>query len=274
MLGALIIVLREVVEAGLIIGIVLAATHGIAGRSRWIGLGLLGGLAGASLVAAFAGAISHAFEGSGQELLNAGVLVLAVIMLTWHNVWMARHGRELAKEMRQVGSDVQAGAKPMTALAIVVCVAVLREGSEVVLFLYGVAASGTSGAALFVGGILGLLGGAVLSALSYYGLLAIPFRYLFAVTGTLITLLAAGMAAQAVKFLDMAGFVTIFDTRLWDTSRVLSEGSLPGRILHTLLGYTDHPTGMQVVVYAASLVVMFMLTRAVGRRPVAVETSR
>ncbi len=72
----------------------------------------------------------------------------------------------------------------------------------------------------------------------------------------------------------MAGFVTIFDTRLWDTSRVLSEGSLPGRILHTLLGYTDHPTGMQVVVYAASLVVMFMLTRAVGRRPVAVETSR
>jgi high-affinity iron transporter len=266
MLGALVIVLREVVEAGLIVGIVLAATHGIPGRSRWITIGVVGGLAGATVIALFAGAISHAFEGSGQELLNAAVLILAVVMLTWHNVWMARHGRELAGQMRQVGSDVQTGARPLTAIAIVVCVAVLREGSEVVLFLYGVAASGTTGAALFVGGLLGLVGGAAVSALSYYGLLAIPLRHLFAVTGTLITLLAAGMAAQAVRFLDMAGYLTAFDMRLWDTSGILSEGSIFGRVLHTLLGYTDHPTGMQVAVYAAALIVMFALTKSVSRR--------
>ncbi len=269
MIGSLIIVLREVIEAGLIVGIVLAATRGIAGRGRWIGLGVLAGVAGASIVALFASAISHAFEGTGQELLNAGILFLAVIMLTWHNVWMAHHGRELAAEMRQVGSDVGEGRKPLGALAVVVAVAVLREGSEVVLFLYGIVASGSSGGSLLLGGLLGLAGGAALTALSYYGLVAIPLRHLFSVTGTLIALLAAGMAAQGVKFLDMAGYITVFDRRLWDSSGLLSEGSIPGRVLHTLLGYTDHPTGMQLMAYAATLLVMYTLTKWVSaqRRP-------
>ena len=148
MLGALIIVFREVIEAGLIIGIVMAATRGVAGRGRWVSIGVVAGVAGAAVVALFAGGISQAFEGSGQELFNAGVLSIAVVMLMWHNAWMARHGREIAAEMRSVGTAVSEGAKPLTALAIVVGLAVLREGSEVVLFLYGIAASGTSGAAL------------------------------------------------------------------------------------------------------------------------------
>ena len=137
MLGALIIVFREVVEAGLVIGIVLAATRGIGGRAWWVSLGILAGVLGASIVAIFAGAISNAFAGSGQELLNASVLIIAVISLTWHNVWMAEHGRELVAELRQVGVDVSAGRKPLTALAVVIFVAVMREGSEIVLFFMG-----------------------------------------------------------------------------------------------------------------------------------------
>ena len=142
MLGALIIVFREVIEAGLIVGIVMAATRGVIGRGRWITIGIVGGVLGASIVAMFAGAISDAFQGAGQELFNAGVLGVAVIMLMWHNAWMARHGREIADEMRRVGTAVSEGAKPLTALAIVVGLAVLREGSEVVLFLYGIMAFG------------------------------------------------------------------------------------------------------------------------------------
>ena len=142
MLGALIIVFREVLEAGLIIGIVMAATQGVVGRGRWIVTGIAAGVLGAAVVAMFAGAISQAFEGAGQELFNASVLGIAVVMLMWHNAWMARHGREIANEMRQVGHDVTEGAKPLTALAVVIGLAVLREGSEVVLFLYGILAGG------------------------------------------------------------------------------------------------------------------------------------
>ena len=267
MLGALIIVFREVIEAGLIVGIVMAATRGVIGRGRWITIGIGGGVLGASIVAMFAGAISDAFQGAGQELFNAGVLGVAVIMLMWHNAWMARHGREIADEMRRVGAAVSEGAKPLTALAIVVGLAVLREGSEVVLFLYGIMASGTSGAALVVGGLLGIAAGAAFTALTYFGLLAIPNRHIFSVTSWLIALLAAGMAAQAMQFLNSAGLVVALDRPLWDTSWLLSEKSIFGRLLHTLIGYIDRPTEMQLIVYIATLFAMFLLMRVARYSP-------
>src|SRR6266550_452131 len=104
MFGALVIVFREVIEAGLIIGIVLAATRGVGGRGQWVAGGVVAGALGAGIVALFAEAIADAFEGSGQELFNASVLGAAVLMLMWHAAWMARHGREMAAEMADDGA--------------------------------------------------------------------------------------------------------------------------------------------------------------------------
>jgi high-affinity iron transporter len=261
MLGALVIVFREVIEAGLIVGIVLAATRGVPGRGTWVTAGVLAGIAGAGIIALFAERISNAFEGAGQELLNASVLGAAVVMLMWHNAWMARHGREMAAEMAAVGKDVSSGERPMTALACVVGLATLREGSEIVLFLYGIVASGTSGASLIAGGLLGLAAGAVFTALTYYGLLAIPARHIFAVTGVLIALLAAGMAAQAIQFLDAAGMISVLGQRLWDTSAWLPQDSIAGKLLHTLIGYNDRPTELQLITYVGTLAVMALLMR-------------
>src|SRR5215467_10283753 len=267
MLGALLIVFREVLEAGLIVGIVMAATRGVPQRGRWVTIGIAAGVLGAGVVAMFAGVISDAFQGSGQELFNAGVLGIAVVMLMWHNAWMARHGREIADEIRRVGAAVSEGSKPLTALAIVIGLAVLREGSEVVLFLYGIMAQGTSGSALLVGGILGIAAGAAFTALTYFGLLAIPSRHIFSVTTWLIALLAAGMAAQSVQFLNNAGVVVALDHTMWDTSWLLSEGSIFGRMLHALIGYTERPTEMQLAVYISILIAMFLLMRVARYSP-------
>ncbi len=265
MLAALIIVFREVFEAGLIVGIVLAVTRSVPRRNRWIGGGVLAGVAAACLVAAFAGVLSQLFEGMGQELFNAAILAIAVIMLTWHNVWMARHGKEIAGEMRAIGQAVAEGSKSLLALAVVVAVAVLREGSEVALFLYGVAASdGGTAASLTIGGLMGLALGVAVCLLTYFGLMRIPPRALFATTTVLITLLAAGMAAQAVAFLQRANWLTPLDTVMWDSGWLLSESSIVGRALHTLVGYTDQPTGMQIVIYLAVILVTVMLIRLVG----------
>ena len=261
MLGALLIVFREVLEAGLIIGIVMAATRGVVGRGRWVTIGIVAGVLGAGVVAMFAGVISEAFQGSGQELFNAGVLGIAVVMLMWHNAWMARHGREIADEMRRVGAAVSEGSRPLTALAIVIGLAVLREGSEVVLFLYGIMLQGTSASALLVGGVLGIAAGAAFTALTYFGLLAIPSRHIFSVTTWLIALLAAGMAAQSVQFLNSAGVVESLGQTVWDTSWLLSEGSIVGKLLHILIGYTERPTEMQLLVYVAVLIAMYILMR-------------
>jgi high-affinity iron transporter len=268
MLAALLIVFREVFEAGLVVGIVMAVTAGVPGRAFWIGSGVIAGVLGACVVALFTGGLSELFGGNGQEVFNAGILAFAVLMLTWHNVWMARHGRELVAELRAAGEAVVAGSKSLLALAIVVAIAVLREGSEVVLFLYGVAAAqGGANWAMAAGGVAGLLLGATVCLLTYLGLATIPTRYLFSVTSALIALLAAGMAAQAIAFLEQANIVTALDETVWDTSWILSDSSFLGRTLHTLIGYVDQPTAMQVVVYAMTLFIIVVLMRLFAAPP-------
>ena len=262
MLASLVIVFREVFEAGLIVGIVMAVTAGVAGRGLWIAGGVTAGVLGACLVALFTGGLSELFGGSGQEVFNAGILSFAVIMLTWHNVWMARHGRELAAELQAAGKAVVSGSKSLLALAIVVAIAVLREGSEVVLFLYGVAASqGGASWGMVAGGFIGLILGSLVCLMTYLGLITIPTRYLFAVTSTLIAFLAAGLAAQAIAFLQQADILTALDQTVWDTSWILSNSSYLGSALHTLIGYVDQPTAMQLIVYAATLTVMAALMK-------------
>jgi high-affinity iron transporter len=265
MLGALIIVFREVMEAGIIVGILLAVTKDVPGRGRWIAAGIGAGVSGAALLAVFADQISNALAGIGQELFNAGVLAVAVIMLAWHNIWMARHGRQLAAQMKEVGDAVAKGSRSLAAVAIVVAVAVLREGSEIVLFLYGlVIAGGSSAWGLISGGLIGLVLGCGVAALTFLGLVKIPGRYLFGVTTVLITFLAAGLAAQSVVFLQQAGVATVLEGTVWDTSAILSDRSLLGRMLHTLIGYTDQPSGMQLLVYALTLILIFGLSKAFG----------
>lgn len=262
MLATLIIVLRELIEAGLVIGIVLAATRGVPGRGLWIGGGVAGGLLGACVIAVFTGVISQAFEGVGQELFNVAILLIAVGMLTWHTVWMASHGREMAAEMKTAGSAVASGEKTLMALAIVVSIAVLREGSEIVLFLYGIAISGQEQPVnMAMGAGLGVLLGAGVSALMYLGLVRIPMKHFFAVTGGMIALLTAGLLAQAVSFLEQAGIVNAFSGVLWDSSAIIAQDSVPGKILHTLVGYMDHPTGAELIAYLLSLAVTFGLIR-------------
>ena len=268
MLAALIIVFREVFETGLVVGIVMAVTRGISGRGWWIGGGIFTGALGACVAAAFAGAIGAAFQGIGQELFNAAILSLAVLMLTWHNVWMARHGRELAAEMRAVGEAVVSGSKSLLGLAIVVAVAVLREGFEVVLFLYGVvAAEGGFNVGILLGAFVGLVLGAGVCMLTYYGLLKIPARHLFAVTTVMIAFLAAGMAAQATAFIQQSGLVTALGRTVWDTSWLLTDDSILGKAMHTLIGYTAQPSELELVVYLATLTVMAVAMKLMGHSP-------
>lgn len=265
MLGALIIVFREVFEAGLVIGIVLAATRLVAGSRWWIAGGVAGGVIGSVILAAFAGVVSEWANGFGQELFNAGVLAIAVCMLVWHNLWMARHGRELAADLVAAGEAVREGRRPQAALAVVVGVAVLREGAEIALFMYGIVlAGGDSWTSLALGCVLGLGLGGLVSALTYLGLVKIPTRYLFATTSALITLLAASMASQCAAFLLASGKINILSATAWDSSWLVDESSITGRLLHTLIGYAQTPSELQVLVYVVTLAAIVILTKALS----------
>jgi high-affinity iron transporter len=259
MFGSAIIVFRETLEAALIIGIIAAATHQIPGRNRWLAAGLLAGLVGAGAVAATTGMIADMASGMGQELLNAGILGIAVIMLAWHNIWMTVHGRELAQNAKATGHAIRDGRQECSVIFAIIALAVLREGSETALFLYGIAATEQQGAhATLTGGALGLIAGIVTGWALYAGLLKMPLKWFFNATSTLVLLLAAGLASQAAKFLIQADLIPSLRAPLWDTSALLPQDSAAGILLHGFTGYDARPAGMQILFYVTVMAVILI----------------
>ena len=254
--GVALLVFREVMEAALIVSIVCAATRGVARRGLYVAAGIGLGIAGALLVAMGASLISRLASGSGQEVFNAGVLLSAVLMIGWHVVWMSSHGRELAQQMDAVGNAVKAGSSSLTLLLAVVAIAVLREGSEIVLFLYGMAIGGIGVVGLAGGIALGVSGGALLGFALYFGLLRIPMKHFFIVTNWMLVLLASGLASTAARFLVQGNLLPAWGTQIWDTSWLLSNGSLAGQTLGILVGYDASPAGIQLVFYATTLLLL------------------
>ena len=267
MLATAIIIFREVLEAALIIGILAAATRSIRGSKRWLAAGVIAGLIGSAIVAASTDVIGELANGIGQELFNAVVLGIAVMMLAWHNIWMASHGAALAANAKALGNNIKDGQSECSALFVIVGLAVLREGSESVLFLYGIAASNAGGqSAMLLGGLLGVVAGSVVGYGIYAGLLRLPVRWFFTATGVLVLLLAASMASQAAHFLIQADLLPSLAAPLWDSSAVLSEQSVTGKLLHTLVGYESHPAGMQLVFYVGALFAIGIGMRLAGKQ--------
>jgi high-affinity iron transporter len=261
--GIALLVFREVLEAALIITIVCAATRGVPGRGWFVSGGLALGVMGAVLVAVFADRLADAFSGVGQEVFNAGVLLAAVAMIGWHVLWMSHHGRAMAREMQALGSAVGTGTRSLQMLLVIVALAVLREGSEVVLFLYGMLAGGAQGVAM--GLALGVSGGVAVGFALYFGLLRIPLRHFFTATNALLVLLAAGLAAAAARYLVQADLLPALHGQLWDSSRVLSNGSLLGQTLHILIGYDANPSGIMLVFYLAVVALLAVGMRLIDR---------
>ena len=241
MLGSAVIVFREVLEAALIIGLVLAVTRGVQGRTRYVATGMLAGLSGAVLLALFGDWIAPLAQGMGQELLNAGILLVAVVMLTWHLVWMKKHSQAISQHIKQMGSRIESGEHDASIIAVIIGLAILREGSEAVLFMYGLSAAGSSVVSLMSGAVLGLLAGVLIGVVVYFGLARVPLSKLFRVSGWLILLLTAGLAAQASSYLVQADILPALGNRVWDTSHILAEKSLLGQFLHIIIGCSSPP---------------------------------
>jgi high-affinity iron transporter len=268
MFATAVILFREVLEASLIIAIVLGASRGVHGSGKWVGAGIALGLLGSAIVAFLANLASSNFAGDGQALLNATILLFAVGMLTWHNVWMSAHGRQMSQDMKAVGANVKTGQRPMTALLVITLVAVMREGSEAVLFLWAIVSSGEDQLNMLLGGMGGVLVGITVGLLLYIGLLRIPARRFFSVTSGMILFLAAGLAAQAAGFLNQVGLLPSLGNGIWNTSGILRQDSAIGQLLHMLVGYIARPSGIQVLFYAATLLSILLLMQVSRRQSI------
>lgn len=262
------IVFREIIEVALVIGIVMAATRGLPGRFNLILAGLGVGILGSIIIAFFTRSISEAIEGMGQEIFNAAVMFIAVGFLSWTVIWMKTHGRQLAQNIKAVGADVMSGNKSAYVLTGVVALATFREGAEIALFTYGMTASGAyTFPEIAMGGVIGGIGGAIVGAMLYFGLLKAAQKHLFTVTSWLLIILTAGMAAQGANFLIAAGVLPDIIPQVWDTSTFISGSSFIGQTLKVLVGYTPKPTGMELVFYTSVLVVVGSFYKFIGSTP-------
>lgn len=255
------IVFREVLEASLIVTIILAATRGVRGRLAWISAGVTSGMIGAGLVAGCTAYFAHLFDGSGQDIVNAGILFLAVGLIGWHILWMHKHGPQMAAVMRQVGHSVKDGTRHLSVLAAVVALAIMREGSEVVLMLQGLWAGQNDGVVLMAGAGFGFGAGIAAGAFMYLGFIVLPLARVFSVTNGLLIMIAAGMSARAADFLVQANWLDPVRSRVWDTSGIIPDHCLSGQFLAALIGYIARPSGIEVIFYLTTIFIVLSLMR-------------
>lgn len=261
MLATIIIVLREILEICLSVGVVFAALKAFPNKWRLLFSGIGAGI-GMSIVLALAFyKISNLFNGNGQEILNIIILSSSIICIALTMLWINRSVQELHKKVAI--AKVQESCLP---IILVISLAIAREGAELTLFIHGVAASGTGTAELISGFIVGSIIGTTLGALMYAGLLKIPARYFFKTINVMLALLAAGMSSQLANYLTAANIIDKLSTTLWNSSWLISDESLLGRILHGLVGYYSAPSQLQVVFYFSTLLAILLIMKCNSRK--------
>lgn len=267
MFASAIIIFREIFEIALLLGVIMAATRNIPGRSKMVLFGVAVGISCAGVIAYFASEISQMAGGVGQELFNASILIAATLMIGWTVIWMSSHARELSRNIKQLGKNIEAGNATLYSMAVVIAIAILREGSEVVLFVYGMIASGQAISSIINGSIIGFTGGAIAGLLLYFGLIKISPKHIFAVTTWLLIFLAAGMASIASGYLTAAGYFSGLSNVIWDTSHLLKESSVFGQALHVLLGYSERPMQIQGLFYVFTFLLLSLGVYKLKNKP-------
>ncbi|QGZ61836.1 FTR1 family iron permease [Paraburkholderia acidisoli] len=265
------IVWRESVEALLVVGILYAwLKNGDADARRglpylWGGVAL-GILSAVALGAALVG-FTEVLSGDAQDYFQTGMVLVACVLIVQMVLWMKRHGRTLKREMEE---SLEASSRDSNwwGVLVLVALAIAREGSETVIFLYGLGfgQSGHVGASQYVAVLVGL----ALAFLTFYvlqlGGKVFSWRHFFRVTEIMLLFLGAGLFQTGVdKLIDKEILPTIVD-QVWNSSMILDDSSTFGSLVATLTGYRAHPALMNLIAYAVYwLVVWFLVRRATGR---------
>ena len=250
------IVFREILEVALVLSILLAATTNLQGRGKWLTLGLLLGTGGSLIVAYFTEQISVLAEGMGQEVFNASVLLIAASLIGFTVVWMNTHAKQMAAHVKEVGKAVREGTKPLYMLTVVVGLGMLREGSEIALLSHGILASGVAVGHVLLGGLAGLIAGMLVGFGIYKGIIRAATKHLFRISSYLLIALCAGMVTQALGLFAAADMLPTLVPTVWDTSGLVSESSILGQALHAMVGYTARPSGIQLLGYFLTCLVL------------------
>ncbi|WP_269618928.1 FTR1 family protein [Zhongshania sp. BJYM1] len=244
LLTSVIIVIREVLEAALLVSILLSLCFQLGIERSWFKWGLLGGIAGSIGLGSQLGYISNWFDGVGQEVIDAGLQIFIYICLLYICVQFINHfykRHPLTNVLRAT-------------LIIIISCAMTREGSEIYIYLSAFQSLPETGVSLYSGSAIGLGIGFSCCALFYYWLLSFSPSRALLVSCALLTMVASGMMLQAGKMLIQADLLP--DGQLWDSNSLLPEDGLTGQLLYALAGYEATPAPAQLIMYSLSAACM------------------
>lgn len=268
MLATFAIFLREGIEASMIVAILLAylAKLGLRRHFRdvYVGVGAAMVLVAGGGTAAYLCLTSYAGSRT-QAIFETVTYALAAVLLTCMTFWMQRHAATMSSELRQ-RADAALEGRARWGLGLLAFQAVGREGVESMVFTLAIVfATGTHGA--LVGGAAGLAVSLVVAGGIYKLGARLDVRRFFRVVGALLLVFAAGLLADTVENVQQLGWVHTLDHPLWDSTGLLAEGSTLGDVVHSFVGYADHPTGLQVLVWGAFVVLAAGAWVRTTRRP-------
>ena len=245
------VIFREIFEIVLILGIIIAVTNNMPNRKKSIILGFLIGLMSSVIFAFFASKITDFADGLGQEITNAIILFSASFFIGWTILWMQKHAKEIKQNFQKISTEISQGKQSYIMLSFIIALTILREGAEIILFTYGMLASGQTVFTIALGSLIGFVAGITIGLLIYFSLIKIPLKYFFTITTIMLTLLVAGMFAHAVGYLTAAGYLNQFSNIVWNSSHIISNNSLIGSFLEVTIGYKASPNLAQLTSYIA-----------------------
>jgi high-affinity iron transporter len=267
---SLLITLREGLEAGLIVVIILTYLSNAGHRQYWKHA-LLGAAAAIAVSIGVGTAIFVAageFEGRAEQIFEGAAMLTAVAVLSWMIVWMKSQAAHIRGQLHsQVQSALAAGSA--LGLAVIPFVAILREGIETALFLFAATETSTPVEST-LGASLGLVAAVALSYAIYLGGRRVNLRLFFNVTGVLLIFFAAGLLAHGIHEFHEAGLVPPVVEHVWDVNGVVSDKDGVGEWLKGIFGYNGNPSLVEVVAYPLYLAAAFwyfLRARPTAARP-------
>lgn len=248
LLSSVIIILREVLEAALLLSILIALSRQLGFNLKWIGWSLLFGLVGSILYGINTDIVSEWFEGVGQEVVNALMQIIIYFLLVFY----------LAIVTQFLHQQKMSNALLAFLMIVISTLAITREGSEIILYFFSVSRNDNHFLVVLIGMTIGASIGVSIGLLFYYLLINLKKQWSFVLGMGLLILVAAAMVSQATLLLIQADWLPA-QLPLWDTSEWLSERSALGQLLYALIGYEATPTALQFSLYLSGFIIPIIL---------------
>ncbi|RYE06173.1 MAG: hypothetical protein EOP33_02960 [Rickettsiaceae bacterium] len=263
MLKIAIIVFRECVEIALLLGIIMAITKRVENSRLYITAGLVLGTLGASLFAFFTKYVSFSFGGMGDEIFDSAIIIITAILISWTIVWMKGYELRFRRKLEDISSKINDHSTGHLMLVLVVAATILREGTEIILLIYGISSAEKINVDHYLIGFgVGAVSGLLLGSIIYLGLVKFAGKYVFKISSFLLIFIAAGLASQAAAKLTSIDMIPTLSDRLWDSSWLVSDYSMVGKLLNTIIGYTAKPNGMQMLFYISTILITTIFAKA------------